>query len=266
MFLTDDHLHTRFSFDGKADPEDVCRQAIGRGLSEICITDHMDIYSDQPYTYQLDCENWKKTMDDLKEKYRGKLLVHVGIELGQPQINPKQARIFMEKYSMDFIIGSIHNIENDLDIYYCDYKNMDIRKFYSHYIDWLMELAKNYDFDVMGHITYPSRYILEQTGTAPDMTEFYDRFRQLFKCVIEKGRGIELNLSGLARGGGKPMPEEDLLKLYRECGGEIITVGSDAHVASQVGTISKAGQEILAGAGFRYITWFEERKAYFERI
>lgn len=62
------------------------------------------------------------------------------------------------------------------------------------------------------------------------------------------------------------MPEEDLLKLYRECGGEIITVGSDAHVASQVGTISKAGQEILAGAGFRYITWFEERKAYFERI
>ena len=80
-----------------------------------------------------------------------------------------------------------------------------------------MELAKNYDYDVLGHVTYPSRYIFERTGNKPDMAVFYEEFRSLFKLVIERGKGIEVNLSGLARNSGAPMPEADLLKLYRQC-------------------------------------------------
>ena len=266
MFLTDDHLHTHFSFDSKADPEEVCLAAIRRGLSEITLTDHMDIYSNKPYSEILDCEAWYQCMQELKGKYKGKLLVHTGIELGQPQINPEQARNFLNKYSLDFIIGSIHNIEDDLDIYYCDYTKIDCSKFYAHYIEWLLELARHYDFDIRGHITYPSRYIYEQTKKQPDMKEFYEQFRELFKLLIQKGRGIELNLSGIARKSGSPMPEADLLALYRECGGEIITVGSDAHVAEQAGSISRLGQEMLKSAGFKYMTWFEERKPHFETI
>lgn len=266
MFLTDDHLHTRFSFDGKAEPEEVCEQALKLGLSEIAITDHMDIYSNKPYGYILDCPAWYEKMQSLKEQYRGRLLVHTGIELGQPQINPGETKAFLEAYPVDFIIGSVHNIENDLDIYYCDYSQMDIQAFYAHYIQWLMELAKNYDYDVLGHVTYPSRYIFERTGNKPDMAVFYEEFCSLFKIVIEKGKGIEVNLSGLARNSGAPMPEADLLKLYRQCGGEIVTIGSDAHVARQAGTVSKAGQDMLKAAGFSYVTWFENRIPHFEKL
>lgn len=266
MFLTDDHLHTCFSFDSEARPEEVCAQALKQGLSEITITDHMDIYSDKPYSAVLDSDAWYACMQNLKNDWAGRLKVHVGIELGQPQINPLQARAFLEKYPLDFIIGSIHNIENDLDIYYCDYKTMDCEKFYAHYIEWLLELAKNYEFDVCGHVTYPSRYIFEQTKKQPDMRMFYEQFRELFKLLIDRGRGIELNLSGIARGNASPMPEEDLLRLYRECGGEIITIGSDSHVAAQVGSISRLGQEMLKAAGFKYVTWFEERRPHFERL
>lgn len=266
MFLTDDHIHTRFSFDSNADPEAVCARAMSRGLSEISITDHMDIYSQKSYKEIIDCESWYDCMEKLKDKYKGKLRVHTGIELGQPQINDAESRAFLARYSLDFIIGSIHNIENDLDIYYCDYASMDCSKFYAHYIQWLLELAVNYDFDVCGHITYPSRYIYEQTKKEPDMMEFYDLYRQLFKILVENGKGIELNLSGIARGSGSPMPQADLLSLYRDCGGEIITIGSDSHVESQVGSISKTGQEMLKNLGFKYITWFEERKPHFEII
>ena len=108
--------------------------------------------------------------------------------------------------------------------------------------------------------------MFEQTGKRPDMRVFFEEFRQLFKVVIERGKGIELNLSGLARKSGAPMPEEELLKLYRQCGGEIITIGSDAHVADQVGTISRAGQEMLKAAGFSYVTWFENRIPHFEKL
>lgn len=266
MFLTDDHLHTRFSFDSQADPDEVCTRAMERGLSEIAITDHMDIYSDKPYGAVLDCEPWYACMQELKEKYKGRLLVHVGIELGQPQINPAQARAFVEKYPVDFMLGSIHNIENDLDIYYCDYKNMDCHEFYVHYIDWLIEMARDYDFDICGHVTYPSRYIFQQTGQQPDTKALTEEFRALFRLLIEKGRGIELNLSGIARGNGSPMPDDYLLALYRECGGEIITIGSDAHVAGQAGSISKLGQEMLRASGFKYVAWFEQRRPHFEVI
>lgn len=266
MFLTDDHLHTRFSPDSATDPEVVCEQAIKRGLSEITLTDHLDLYTDKTYQSQLNCEEWYPCIGNLKEKYRGRLLVHRGIELGQPQINPGEAKTFLAAYPLDFIIGSIHNIDQDVDLYYCDYKSMNCQKFYAHYIDWLIDLAKNYDFDVCGHITYPSRYIFQQTGWQPDMRGYYDQFRILFRVLVERGKGIELNLSGIARGTGTTMPDERLLKFYRECGGEIITIGSDSHKPEQVGTVSKLGQEMLQAAGFKYVTWFEERKPHFEKL
>ncbi len=266
MFLTDDHLHTSFSFDGKAQPEAVCRAAIERGLSEITLTDHMDIFSDKPYTYILDCDRWYVTMKELAEKYGNELRVHVGIELGQPQCNPGEARAFLEKYPLDFIIGSVHNMENDIDVFDYDFKALDYRQVYANYVRWLKELALGYDFDIMGHVTYPSRYIYAQTGVKADVMALREQFAEIFKILIESGRGIELNLSGLARGQGDTMPEGDLLRLYRECGGEIITLGSDAHVAEQVGSVAARGQELLKAAGFKYITYFEGRKPQFVKI
>ena len=266
MFLTDNHLHTNFSFDGEAEPEAVCLAAIGQGLSEIALTDHMDIFSDKPYTYILDCDRWYATMKELQEKYRNVLRIHLGIELGQPQCNPKEARDFLAKYPLDFIIGSVHNMENDIDVFEYDFKTLDYRQVYANYVQWLKTLAIGYDFDIMGHVTYPSRYIYIQTGIKVDVMAYREQFADVFKILIESGRGIELNLSGLARGQGGTMPEDDLLRLYRACGGEIITLGSDAHVADQVGSVAARGQELLKAAGFKYFTYFEGRKPQFVKL
>ena len=43
------------------------------------------------------------------------------------------------------------------------------------------------------------------------------------------GKGIELNTGGFKYGLGHPNPCEDIIKRYKELGGEIITLGSDAH-------------------------------------
>ena len=266
MFLTDDHLHTEFSIDGCETMESVCEAAIERGLSEIAITDHMDIFSDKPYGSILDCELWYEKLTQVREKYRGRLMVHRGIELGQPQSNPSEAKSFLDTYPLDFIIGSVHCMENDIDVYEYDFSKVDAATLCPHYVEWLKDLATGFDFDVMGHIIYPSRYMLERRGIHLDMMEYRDLYRELFELLIPSGRGIELNLSGLARGGGIAMPEMDLLKLYRECGGEIVTVGSDAHVTTQVGVVSAKGQEMLKEAGFKYIAYFEERKPQFIKL
>ena len=137
MFLTDDHLHTSFSFDGKAAPEEVCEAALARGLSELTVTDHMDIYSDQPYTYILDCPKWFDKMQEIRECYSQRLMVHIGIELGQPQCNPGEAKAFLDKYPLDFIIGSVHNMENDIDVFDYDFHKLDYRHVYAGYLKWL---------------------------------------------------------------------------------------------------------------------------------
>ena len=280
MYLADYHIHSRYSFDGSEELDTICEIALDRGLSEIAITDHMDIYTGLPYGRLMNFEvpgGEETTMDvaglygeltRVKARYDGRLTVKIGSELGQPQVNPQSARAFLEDYGgmLDFVIGSVHNMEGDLDVYYYDFREMDLAGFYDHYLDWLLELACQGDFDVMGHLTYPLRYMYERNGLRLDITPFEEKFRLLFKHLTEAGRGIELNVSGLYRAMKDTMPPLELLKLYRRCGGEIITIGSDAHKAEYVGMYQAEARRMLEAAGFRYLTLFTERKPDFIRL
>lgn len=263
MYLVDYHMHSKYSFDGTHELKDICETAIERGLSEIAITDHMDIYSDKPYSYILDCKNLYRELREIKEQYKDKLKVLVGAEYGQPQANKEEALKFLKDYPLDFIIGSVHNLWNDTDAADYDYKITDYHKIYAGYTEWLYTLASEYDYDVLGHVTYPSRYIYMQTGIRVDVSQYREIFTDIFKKVIGRGKGIELNMSGIARGLKDTMPDMYLLKLYRDLGGEIITVGSDAHLLEHVGIVTKQGYEILKEAGFQYFTVYDNRNPGF---
>lgn len=260
MYLVDYHMHSKYSFDGECQLNDMCETAIKRGLSEIAVTDHMDIFSDKPYGHILDCESLYKELSEIKEIYGTRLKVLAGIELGQPQMNPAEAEKFMNSYKLDFIIGSVHNIFNDVDAYDFNYKETPYKVVFDEYMKSQIVMAKEYNFDVLGHITYPSRYVMEQTGVMVDWKEYYDEYETLLKTVIERGRGIEINLSGIARGYGTTMPDVELLKFYRSLGGEIITVGSDAHRLEHIGVVSSLGYDMLREMGFKYVATYEDRK------
>lgn len=280
MYLADYHMHSKYSFDGSEELDTICQTAIRRGLSEIAITDHMDIYTGLPYDEQMnfdvpggeqhhmDVSGLYAGLVQMKEKYAGQLKVRIGAELGQPQVNPEAAALFIRDYGdmLDFVIGSIHNMEKDLDVYYYDFTKIDVAKMYDHYVDWLLKLSEMGDFDVMGHLTYPLRYMFERNQLRLDLRPYEEKFRQLFKNLTEKGRGIELNVSGYYKAMQDAMPPMSILKLYRECCGEIITIGSDAHKAEYIGFYQKEAHEMLETAGFRYLTVFEHRKPEFIKL
>lgn len=266
MYLTDYHLHSKFSFDSKEELDNICNEAILKGIEEIAVTDHLDIYENKPFTYMLDCENWYSELTRLKEKYVGKLKIKLGVEVGTPQYNVEEYKGFYAQYPLDFVIGSIHNMKDGIDFGDNNFKETDFRQLYEDYNNLLIDLADNYDFDVLGHLTYPSRYIEKQLGISVDVRIYKDFYRELFKILIERGKGIELNTSGIARGGDTIMPPLWLIEFYKECGGEIITTGSDAHIAKQVGSCSKIAIEILKSAGFKYITVYENHIPDFIKI
>lgn len=258
--LVDYHLHTEHSFDGVQTVDELCQAAIDRGVEEIAITEHMDLYRGKPYDYILNPEKTFDAISAARDRYQDKLVIRSGIELGQPMRNPAEAERFLNEWKLDFVIGSIHNMENDIDVGEYDYTTVKWDPFFLHYLDMLKDFAENYDYDVLGHVTYPMRYLFLKTQKCPSSMCWKDQYSEIFDIVIGRGKGIELNTSSIARKKGPLMPDKELLKLYHDLGGKIITLGSDAHVKEQTGLTAKIGQDILREIGFKEFSTYKNRK------
>lgn len=260
----DQHMHCNFSGDSDALPEDMIKAGIAHGLSGICFTDHLDYdYPEEPNIFLLDFDNYFKVLSDLREKYTDKISVNIGIELGlQPQAAGQNLAV-AEKYPFDFIIGSSH-VVNHMDPYYPEFfAGRDEDAAYMEYFESVLEnINSGVDFDVYGHIDYVVRY-------GPNKTAFYtyEKFKdiidEILTQLISKGKGIEVNTGGFKYGLGHPNPTEDIIKRYRELGGEIITMGADAHVPEYVAYEFDKTAQIIKNCGFKYYTVFKNRKAEF---
>lgn len=126
----------------------------------------------------------------------------------------------------------------------------------------MLTLARWGRFQVLGHLTLPLRYINEHHGEHMTFRRHMDRVEEIFRTIIPQGVGIECNTNR----GNEPLPGEDILRLYRSLGGEIITLGSDAHRPEDVGCFIRQRQELLRTCGFRYFTTFERGRPQFQAL
>lgn len=260
----DQHMHCNFSGDSDALPEDMIKAGIAHGLSGICFTDHLDYdYPEEPNIFLLDFDNYFKVLPDLRKKYADKISVNIGIELGLQTQAAGQNLAVAEKYPFDFIIGSSH-VVNHMDPYYPEFfAGRDEDAAYMEYFESVLEnINSDVDFDVYGHIDYVVRF-------GPNKNAFYtyEKFKdiidEILTQLISKGKGIEVNTGGFKYGLGHPNPTEDIIKRYRELGGEIITMGADAHVPEYVAYEFNKTAQIIKNCGFKYYTVFKNRKAEF---
>ena len=88
--------------------------------------------------------------------------------------------------------------------------------------------------------------------------------RDCERIVIAKGKGMEINTSGVDRAGDF-LPSAAFLKRYKELGGEIVTLGSDAHAPDRVGQYASEAMAILKDI-FGYVCTFADRKPIFHKI
>ncbi len=267
MFFADYHTHSHLSPDGENTIAELCRSAIGAGLSELCITDHSDVngWNGTPYDFPL--EEFFVEFAEAKEEFGGRLKLISGSEVGQATQNKEAAQKLYRDPRYDFIIGSLHNLADELDFYLLPYPDMDTcHSYIRRYFAELLDFVNFTGFDVLGHLSYPLRYMRGRGSMDIDFSGYYDEIRTIFKALIENGNGIEINTSGLRQELGSTMPSPDLVKLYRECGGEIITVGSDAHQAHHIGAGIREGYDILRSSGFKYVTVYSKREPKFIKI
>lgn len=263
MFLCDYHTHTRFSFDGDpaATHDAMCRRALEVGLTDIAFTDHCDVNAEEENLYDApyDADTAFTAMMEVKEKYKGRLNVVCGIELGNPHQYPARARAVLDAHPYEFVIGSLHNLRDVPDFYLMNYGEMSeglIRRLFDRALDETIETAQFAGITTVGHVTYMHRYIT-QAGKPFCFKPYYEKLEHLFRTVIDRDIALELNLSTLWKGLGITMPTMELLKLYTDCGGKLITVGTDAHAPQNLGKALRKGYAILETAGFHEVVTVE---------
>lgn len=265
MYLCDYHTHTHASPDGFHSAQEMAEAAVRAGLSELVITDHFDVAEEPIPEYAdfvFDLEKLKREVYAAAAAYRGRVTVKLGIELGQGHHIPEMAQELLSGAEFDFVLGSLHNLYRQTDYYFVDYASADLAALIQAYTEDLYRMAASADFDVAAHLTYPLRYIKSYDPNF-DLRPFYDDFAQVMKKLIERGKGLEVNTSTLRKGLGFTMPPDGLLRLYRELGGEILTVGSDAHTTQDVGCDIAGTRRHLAELGFRYLAVYERREPRF---
>lgn len=268
-YRQDFHIHTTFSPDAQSKPEEVVKAAEQAGLTEIIITDHCDCNNGCafPPGYDvwpdLDVAAYTSAVEALRETTD--VRIGVGVELGEATQMPEYSAKVLAGYDWDYVIGSFHNPPEKIDYYYTDYTSLDLKKTMTEYFEGLYELVKDNRFDVLGHLYYLVRYIYRQ-GLTVDISEYTGMIEDIFRVLVKNGRGIEVNTSCLKDKFAGLIPGYEYIKLFKDCGGEIITVGSDSHQPCRVGDGFDVAVEAIKQAGFQVLASFEKRTPVFRKI
>lgn len=272
----DVHMHSSFSSDSEASPEQMILGAIAKGLEVICFTDHYDKDSMEWGSEDIfDPESYFRTLVPLKWKYKEKLEVRIGVELGLRPYLGEHYKELVERYPFDMVIGSVHSVPykrvNGEDIYTDPaagrlFRDRTDEEAYRLILETTLENVRTLsDYDVLGHLDYVVRY-----GANREKEYSYQRFAdiidEILRTLIEKEKGLELNMAGLKYGLPFAHPHLDILKRYRELGGEIITVGADAHKPEHIAYDFHKASEILKACGFKYYTEYTARLSKFVQL
>jgi histidinol-phosphatase (PHP family) len=237
----------------------LCENVIEKGGKGIAITDHCDIDAEN-YDFRAFSTNQYVQSFAAKKSFEGRLLVLQGIELGQGIYKKEKSLEILNSFKYDFVLGSIHNLENMQDFYYIDYKKYDVYDLLQKYFEAELELAQWNVTDSLAHLTYPLRYIVAREHIDVDMTQFDDIINAIFETLIKNDKALELNTSGLFMSMADTLPNKNYIKRFHDMGGKYVTVGSDSHYCDKVCQGIEDGLEILKSCGYDNFTIFKERQ------
>jgi len=268
--LYDQHIHSSYSGDAKTGMEDIVKSAIDKGLKGITFTEHQDLVF--PYLpgeegmFSLNTDAYLYELLSMRSKYEGKLQIGFGVELGLQLDAVKENLIYARSREFDMIIASLHLVDK-VDPYYPQYfEDKTEEEAYGLYFTRFYEnLVKFQNFDVIGHLDYIVRY-----GANKDNNYKYETYKdtidRILEFAIDHEKAIEINTAGLRKGTRDVHPAIDILKKYKEMGGELITIGSDAHNDTDIASDFDRAEAVLTECGFKYYCTYENRIAEFRKI
>lgn len=261
--MYDYHMHSRVSFDAHDTGEMLVRAAEKAGLKEVCFTDHMDYVRGQTEQPMIFTEaDYSREYDGLES---ATVKIRRGMEYGLYPDNQEQMKRDIARRNYDFVLGSIHFVD-DLDVYFAEYwQDKTIYQAQRQYLEEMLTCVQVHeDFDVLAHMTFLQKGVGCPEKKPMPYADHREILDEILRLLAAKGKGLELNTSGVDRCGGY-LPTADFFRRFRELGGEIVTVGSDAHTSDRVGQYTREACQVLKEI-FGYVCTFENRQPIFHKL
>ena len=276
--LVDIHTHCNLSSDSAAPPEEMAKTAFELGVSHFSLTDHIELdeFHDGEWDYWAAIDKMQPTFEKLHAEYADKMNIYFGVEIGQPMYNLHVAEKILAEHNYDFIIGSVHRT--------CHYEHMgkipdnefDRKRVMIEYWEDMLNLVEWGKFCTLAHMTFLLRFTSVDTpaGVVSEKTEraqaAFDTHKtiidKILEIIVKNDIALEVNTSGYRRGLGGPMANAPFIKRYRELGGKLITVGSDAHQASDIAKDTDKCYALLRELGFNEICVYKKKEPIFIQI
>lgn len=264
-FLPDYHIHTAFSWDSDTSMADMCETAIRLGVPEIAFAEHVGWGPGNP-PIDFTPASYAAEIQRCRSVFGDRLNILAGLEIGEPNVYVQKTKEILAAVDTDFVLGSAHHSDGMQITWQASFFEQPMRDACEAYFRQVIKLAEEGDFDVVAHFDYvkrcAGRHGMEYDGPEP----YGDLIRTALRRLVERGKGIEINTSPLFRKQAEPCPGMTILRWYRELGGEILTLGSDAHRTAAVGFGFEMAAEMARVAGFRRLATFERRSVHWVEL
>lgn len=264
--LSDLHIHSTLSADGRSSIADDAARAASLGLADVGFCEHAD-FDPRDRSYRtLDCARYDREIEAARAALPA-VRLRQGVEFTYQSGLETEIRAWLAGHPWDYVVASVHLVdypdgwalisERESSLAY--FSTRSEREAYVPYFDELLRAARSGLGDLLGHLDLVKRYGTVAYGPfAP--ARFEEEVRTVLRAVVEAGMGLEVNTSGLRQGPAETYPGLTVLRWYRELGGEILAVGSDAHHVDELGAGHIEALDLARAAGFRAIATFEGRK------
>lgn len=275
--FADYHVHTAFSDDSIYPMEKVIQDAITMKMDEICFTEHVDygikvdwdsgqkiIYRGNEPMANADYPEYMKAIQAMKEKYGHQITIKTGLEFGMQTHTISQFQKLFDRYDFDFIILSIHQV-HDKEFWNQEFQKGKTQKEYNEeYYKEMLDVIRQYkDYSVLGHMDLINRY--DNQGIYP-----FEKVKLWIQAILEQviadGKGIEINTSSKRYGLKDTTPSRQILELYKDLGGTILTIGSDSHKPEHLGAHIQDSKKMLQEIGFKQYCTFDHMNPVFHDL
>lgn len=264
MYKVDNHVHTRFSMDGMDHIYKVIEKSLKMDVDFLTITDHLEYNAGEKFS--LDLNAYINKIIECKEKYKGKIELLTGVEVGYQSHIKEEIDIIVNSYPFDFVICSTHTIEGKSVSRSEYFEGMTKKGAIIKYYESILKTVKEFDnYDIYGHLDYVRRYA-KFDNKRYEYGDYKNIIDEILKEIVYSGKGIEVNTSGYRYKVDSTHPTIEVLKRFKELGGEIITIGSDAHRASDICKDFDKVYDILEDIGYKYLCIYEKRNPKFLKL
>jgi len=257
----DMHIHSDNSPDGAHSVILMCEYAMRSQLRAVAFTDHCEVDAYEKGRFDRSIRQSFFEAHKGRAAFEGRMIVLAGLELGQPLRDPLKAAMVVQSEKFDMILSSVHGLPPWGDFFYMDFTgNPELsEQLLDAYYKEIYEMVKWGNFDALAHLNYPLRYIEGRDGVSVDMNRFDDVMQEILRLAAGQGKALEINMSNYRNGIEKTDPSPELIKRFRQLGGEFVTVGSDAHRGGDICLGVEDGMKAAFEAGFRKQTFFRGR-------